>query len=56
MAGEVLDCVLPFAERVVSRRIQHASPMLEGARLMTIDIIHAHHHRVTIFAGRTADR
>lgn len=54
MAGEVRDCVLPFAERVVRRRIQHTSPMLEGARLMTIDVIHAHHHGMTIFAGRTA--
>src|ERR1700691_5288229 len=51
---EVLDCVLPLAERVVGRRIQHTSPMASGVLVMAIDVFHPHHHGVGIFASSPA--
>jgi hypothetical protein len=53
MPGEVLDRVLPFAEWIVGRRSDNPRPMLNGALVVTIGVFHAHHHRMTIFAGGT---
>ena len=53
MPGEVLDRVLPFAERIVGRRSEYPSPALNGALVVTIGVFHPHYHGMTIFAGET---
>ena len=54
MPREILDDVLPFAERVIGRRIQHTSPMLNGVVVMAIDVFHPHHYGLGVFANRPA--
>ena len=44
MPGEILDRVLPFAERMIGGRIERASSMLNGALVVIIDVFNTHHH------------
>jgi hypothetical protein len=54
MPGEVLDGVLPLAERIIGGRFEHSSAVLNCALMMTIDVFHPHHHGMGIFAGTIA--
>jgi len=54
MPREILDDVLPFAERIVGRSIQHMSSMLNGVVVMAIDVFHPHHYGLGVFANRPA--
>ena len=54
MPGEVLDGILPLAERIVGGRFEHSSAMLNCALVVTIDVFHTHHHGIGIFAGTIA--
>src|SRR5215470_4251506 len=46
VAGEVLDAVLPFPERVVGGYSQHTGAAFFGALVMAVDVFDAHHHAV----------
>jgi hypothetical protein len=52
MPGEILDGVLPFAERIVGGRCEHASTVLKGALVVTIDVFHTHHYGMAFLADR----
>jgi hypothetical protein len=53
MPGEVLDRVLPFPEWIVGGRSEHPRSAINGVLVMTIGVVHPHHHGMTIFAGGT---
>src|SRR5437868_330402 len=44
--GEILERVLPFAERIAGRRPQDPRPVIRGPLAMTIDVVDTDHHRV----------
>src|ERR1700674_69705 len=51
MPGEVLDGVLPFAERIVGGRFERSRAILNCALVVTSDVFHTHHHGIRIVAG-----